>query len=426
MTSSLPTIGQDLNFNAASLQWPVSLYALILGAFLLPAGRLADVYGHRLLFLIGTAAIFLLSLAVALSPNSSGFSAFCALLGLGAACNVPAGVGILGNFFEPGPLKNTAFASLGAGQPCGFLAGLVVGALLTKVGWRASFYVQAGLAAIFFLLGFLSIPSKYHVDPITIPLTEVSNTNSTTHATHTVFLDLASNRRVDWIGTILSVAGLVLLTFALSDASSSPRGWKTPYLPPLIPISLLLLVAFFWWESRLGKSLAEFYMPTVQDNLDAPTSDDIVAAAANNGDASSTNGTVKSQANEKNRGRPPPPPLISSALVSWASSHVRLCTHRGSLQWRTPHLSSLLAIVFLSWAGFNTVTFYINLLLQLVLDVTPIKTALYFLPMIISGFALNLVPGFAMHKIDGKLFIVSAVLLSLVSCLRIRSYLHHS
>lgn len=98
LTSSLPTIGADLGFTAASLQWPVSLYALILGAFLLPAGRLADVYGHRLLFLIGTAAIFLLSLAVALAPNSQGFSAFCALLGLGAACNVPAGVGILGNW----------------------------------------------------------------------------------------------------------------------------------------------------------------------------------------------------------------------------------------------------------------------------------------------------------------------------------------
>jgi MFS family permease len=97
LTSSLPTIGSDLNYTAAGLTWPVSLNALMLGAFLLPFGRVADIVGHRIVFLGGTTWFALGSLAVALAPDNKGFSALCALLGLGAAANMPAGVGILGS-----------------------------------------------------------------------------------------------------------------------------------------------------------------------------------------------------------------------------------------------------------------------------------------------------------------------------------------
>lgn len=97
LTSSLPTLGVDLHYTAAGLTWPVSLNALMLGAFLLPFGRVADIVGHRKVFLGGTFWFALFSLAVALAPDSKGFSALCALLGLGAAANVPAGVGILGS-----------------------------------------------------------------------------------------------------------------------------------------------------------------------------------------------------------------------------------------------------------------------------------------------------------------------------------------
>lgn len=227
--------------------------------------------------------------------------------------------------------------------------------------------MQAGLAALFFIIGFFSIPAKYHVDPAAIPLTELSSTNPGTRSTHTVFLVLADNRRVDWIGTVLSVSGLVLLTFALSDASSSPRGWKTPWLPPLIPISVALLVAFFWWENRLGRKLAEHYAP--------PNADIATNVAATGSEADSIRSATSDKPTIKKKDLPPPPPLISPAL------------------WRAPHLPSLLAIVFFAWAAFNTSTFYLNLLLQLVLEVTPIKAALYFLPMIASGFVMNLVPG---------------------------------
>lgn len=117
MTASLPTIQKDLNISSANLQWSVSLYSLVLGAFLLPAGRLADIFGPKLLFLIGTTLFSGISIAIALSPSWEYFSIFSAILGLGAASNIPSGLAILGNHFSAGAAKNRAFASLGAGQP---------------------------------------------------------------------------------------------------------------------------------------------------------------------------------------------------------------------------------------------------------------------------------------------------------------------
>ena len=146
VTASLPTIQRDLDISNSNLPWSVTLYSLILGAacrslplispstdlsthwqFLLPAGRLADIYTPRRLFLLGTTFYCALSIAVALSPNWQAFTAFYSLLGLGAAANTPAGVGVLGAYFEAGEAKNRAFASLGAGQPLGFICGLVIG-----------------------------------------------------------------------------------------------------------------------------------------------------------------------------------------------------------------------------------------------------------------------------------------------------------
>lgn len=92
------------------------LTLLHLAAFLLPLGRVADIYGQRLLWLVGTAFFAAFSLGVSLAPTSVGFTAICALLGLSSAAYVPAGVGVLGSYFAPGPTKNRAFASLGAGQ----------------------------------------------------------------------------------------------------------------------------------------------------------------------------------------------------------------------------------------------------------------------------------------------------------------------
>lgn len=102
-------------------------------------GRLADIYSHRLLFLSGTTLFAAFSIAIALSNNFVAFTSVCTLLALGAAANTPAGTGLIGANFD-GESKNRAFAVLGAGQPLGYICGLVIGAIFSQshAGWRGA------------------------------------------------------------------------------------------------------------------------------------------------------------------------------------------------------------------------------------------------------------------------------------------------
>src|SRR5919202_2334205 len=50
---ALPTIGRDLGFAAGDLQWVVTAYVLFFGGLLLLAGRMADLFGRRGVFVAG-------------------------------------------------------------------------------------------------------------------------------------------------------------------------------------------------------------------------------------------------------------------------------------------------------------------------------------------------------------------------------------
>src|SRR5436190_8596367 len=66
---ALPSIRANLHFTEASLVWVVNAYLLTFGGFLLLGGRMADLYGQRLLFLTGVVAFTLASLACGLAPD---------------------------------------------------------------------------------------------------------------------------------------------------------------------------------------------------------------------------------------------------------------------------------------------------------------------------------------------------------------------
>jgi MFS family permease len=76
-------------------------------------GRLADVYGKRLIFIMGSAWITVASVIVPFMPNEISFDVLRGLQGLGAAAMVPTAIGILGVTFPPGKAKNYAFSCYG-------------------------------------------------------------------------------------------------------------------------------------------------------------------------------------------------------------------------------------------------------------------------------------------------------------------------
>ncbi|KAJ8522255.1 hypothetical protein ONZ45_g1154 [Pleurotus djamor] len=224
LTVALPTIGKDLNFRQADLQWPVNVFALSYGCFLLFFGRIGDIVGGRVMFMLGSLWFAAWSLATAFAPSDVAFIVFIALKGLGAAANTPSGIGLLSSYFPPGPKRNKAFGALGAGQPLGFIGGLIFGGILTdsRATWRSIFYIQAGLGFLFVALGWLVLPK--------------------TPPTHRY------TKGIDWGGAILSMTGIGLLTYSLADSTTASKGWATPHIPSLLSASAVILGVFLYYE----------------------------------------------------------------------------------------------------------------------------------------------------------------------------------
>ncbi|KAF2435807.1 MFS general substrate transporter [Tothia fuscella] len=81
----LPSIGKALHIPDSRQQWVVSAYSLTFGCFLLLWGRIADVYGKRLIFIVGSAWFTAISIAIPFAPNEITFDVLRGLQGLGAA-----------------------------------------------------------------------------------------------------------------------------------------------------------------------------------------------------------------------------------------------------------------------------------------------------------------------------------------------------
>ncbi|KAF2493130.1 MFS general substrate transporter [Lophium mytilinum] len=221
----LPTIGKELDIPESRQQWVISAYSLTFGCFLLLWGRLADVYGKRMIFIWGSAWVTATTIAIPFVDNEIGFDVLRGLQGLGAAANVPTAIGILGVTFPPGKAKNYAFSCYGAGAPMGSIFGNLLGGLIgAYLTWKWVFWILAILAAIVTAAGYFLIP----VPPI--PASAVEGPKAA----------------VDWIGGTLITVGLLVLMFALTEGNVV--GWSTPWVSVLIVVSILLIGLFVVWQ----------------------------------------------------------------------------------------------------------------------------------------------------------------------------------
>ncbi|KAJ7612113.1 major facilitator superfamily-domain-containing protein [Roridomyces roridus] len=243
LTVAIPTIGQDLHFKEGDLQWPVTVFSLAYGCALLFFGRIGDIVGGRTMFLVGSVWFAAWSLGAAFAPNPTALIVFVAMLGLGAAANTPAGIGIFVGYFPQGPRRNNAFGVLGAGQPVGYILGLVLGGVIAQspITWRGIFYVQTAFAAFFVILGLLVLDKD----------------DSTSD-------ERRYKKGLDWGGAIMSIAGIGLLTYSLAATAEAPKGWATPYLIVLICISVVILVIFWFYEQwRERRAMAVLMPPSI-------------------------------------------------------------------------------------------------------------------------------------------------------------------
>ncbi|KAM0665817.1 hypothetical protein ACQRIU_000818 [Beauveria bassiana] len=234
----LPAMGKTLNIPDSRLQWIVSAYSLTFGCFLLLWGRIADIFGKRFIFIAGSIWVTLATALNPLMPNEIAFDFFRGLHGLGAAANVPTAIGILGVTFPPGKAKNYAFAAYGAGAPLGSIFGSIISGIIAQYSsWKWVFGFMAIMAAAISIAGFALIPNSDDSPTLAAALQGGSVG--------------ARLKLVDWTGGALITVALIALLFALTEGNVV--GWQTAWVSNLILVSLLLIVAFYFWQRRLEK-----------------------------------------------------------------------------------------------------------------------------------------------------------------------------
>jgi MFS family permease len=181
-------------------------------------------HGGYPVYVAGMVWLTVWSLIAGFSTNEIMLNFSRALQGLGPAAFLPSSVMILGSIYRPGPRKNLIFSIYGACAPLGFYFGCFCAGFAAEYAvWGWYFWVGTILAGITALTAYLTIPSD---------IKEKRNA--------------ISKVKMDWLGAVLSVSGLILFTFAVIDSSHAPQQWRTPYIYiPFIIGSLLLLAAAF-------------------------------------------------------------------------------------------------------------------------------------------------------------------------------------
>ncbi|WP_030883886.1 MFS transporter [Streptomyces sp. NRRL F-5053] len=209
---ALPQIRHELDAGGTGAQWVVSSYLLTTGMLMLGAGRLADLFGRRRLFVLGLVVFGAASTLCALAWSLPALVAFRAVQGVGASVIMPAGLSLVTHVYaghRPGRAIGWALGLGGAATACGPVAG---GWLTEALSWRAVFWLNVPLTALAVLWSRRAAESR----------------------------DDGTPRHLDWPGLLTATAGLGALALFLDRGS----GW--PLLPALgTPAAAVLLLVLF-------------------------------------------------------------------------------------------------------------------------------------------------------------------------------------
>jgi MFS family permease len=224
---ALPAIKADLGMSTASLQWVVSAYVLGYGGFMLLGGRAADLLGRRRMFVFWLAVFVAFSGLGGIAPDGWLLIVSRFVTGLAAAFMTPAGLSLVTTGFPEGPLRNRALLWYAGTAAAGASLGLVVGGLLTELGWRWVFFAPVLLAAVILVLAVRLVPADTPV---------------------------AGLRRLDVAGALTLTTGMVGLVYTVVRI---PEVSSAATLTTL-GASLVLLAVFVAVERRSPAPLVRF------------------------------------------------------------------------------------------------------------------------------------------------------------------------
>src|SRR5215472_4558613 len=223
---ALKTIAQPkggLGASQSELEWGINSYTLVFAGLLFTFGVLGDRIGRRRMLIIGMALFGLFSLLTAYSRNPDQLIFARAAMGLGAAAVMPQTLSIISNVFEPrerGRAIGIWAVAVGIGVAIGPIVG---GLLLAHFWWGSVFLINVPVTAIGVAAIATLVPESRNPDP----------------------------GRIDYLGVLLSIVGLVLLVYGIIQGGDK-GSWIHWDVLGTAAAGLLILAFFAWYESRIS------------------------------------------------------------------------------------------------------------------------------------------------------------------------------
>jgi MFS family permease len=254
MNVSISALVEDLNTTVSGVQSAISIYALVMAAFILIGGKLADIFGPKRVFVSGL-LIYSTGTILASFSNSLGMLilGWSILEGLGSALMIPNIQVLLRSTYE-GEDRAFAYGMVSAVAAVGAAVGPIVGGFFTTfISWRWAFRSEVAIAIIVLIL------SRYLAKDV-----------------------LAGERpKFDYTGALLSIFGWssivlgILLSqkygfflanepFVIGPLEIAPFGFSIT--PILVGLGLLLVLIFLRWEHRLEEKGGDgLFRPSILD-----------------------------------------------------------------------------------------------------------------------------------------------------------------
>ena len=226
MNIALPSAQQALHFSTADRQWVVTAYTLAFGSLLLLGGRLADLVGRKVTFLIGLLGFAGVSAIGGASTSFAMLVTARACQGAFGAILVPAALSLLTTTFSEPKERGKAFGIYGAIAAGGGAVGLLLGGALTEyLSWRWALYINLFFAGVAFAGGAALLTRQ----------------------------PSPARPRLDVPGALAVSGAVFCIVYGFSNAAT--HNWHTPSTYGFLIVGAALLVGFWLWQLRAPNPL---------------------------------------------------------------------------------------------------------------------------------------------------------------------------
>ncbi len=217
---TIPTLSRDLGATESQLQWVIAIYSLVFAGLLFSSGAIGDRFGRKGALQFGLIGFLAASVVATLSTEMWQLIGSRALMGAAAAFIMPATLSILVNVFPPDERTKAIAIWAGVTGAAGAIGQVATGVLLNHFWYGSVFLVNVPICVFALIVGYFLVPKSRD----------------------------AEKTRLDPIGAVLSIVGIVAVVYGLIEAPE--QGWTSAATLASFALGVAVLTAFAFWELR--------------------------------------------------------------------------------------------------------------------------------------------------------------------------------